>query len=150
MVDILNIEDFRRRRVTVDDVKLQRILHVDDDADIRAIVQMSLELVGNFEISQCHSGEQALAVAKDFRPDLLLLDFMMPEMTGQELAARLAAECDIGSVPVIFVTAKAEESFSNDLVAAGALAVITKPFDPMTLASEIEKIWQSAPRVSAV
>ena len=68
---------------------LKKILHVDDDQDIRTITQMSLEMVGGFELQQCASGKEALIVAPQFQPDLLLLDVMMPEMSGEELWHKL-------------------------------------------------------------
>ena len=65
--------------------ELKKILHVDDDADIRTITRMSLEHVGGFEVEQSSSGQEALGIFPKFQPDLLLLDVMMPEMSGQDL-----------------------------------------------------------------
>jgi len=126
--------------------ELKRILHVDDDEDIRAIVQLALEIVDSFELLQCASGQEALEKASDFRPQLILLDVMMPGMSGQTLATELAKEGALTHVPIVFVTAKAESEFTEQLVAEGATAVITKPFDPMTLGSEIKSIWGDSQR----
>ncbi len=120
---------------------LKRILHVDDDEDIRTIVQLALEVVGEFEILQFGNGPGAVAGAVDFRPDLLLLDVMMPGMSGPEVWRALTALPQLADIPAIFVTAKAEDEFSRDLTRQGAMAVIVKPFDPMTLASQIQEIW---------
>ena len=123
-------------------MQLKRILHVDDDQDIRTIVQLALEVVGNFEITQSASHSEALEVAIGLNPQLLLLDVMMPGMSGPELWAQLTDQTNMAETPVIFVTAKVEDEFSQQLVREGALAVISKPFDPMTLADQIAEIWK--------
>lgn len=123
---------------------LKRILHVDDDEDIRTIVQLALEVVGEFEILQCADGPSAIAAAPGFDPQLLLLDVMMPGMSGQQVREAIAAIPELSDVPAIFVTAKAEDEFSAQLVEAGAMAVITKPFDPMELAEQISDAWNRA------
>jgi CheY-like chemotaxis protein len=126
------------------DMSLSRILHVDDDDDIRTIVQLALEVVGNFDVLQFSNGHEAVAAAPGFAPQLLLLDVMMPEMSGLDVWKSIVAMPGLSHVPAIFVTAKAEDAFSRSLVSDGALAVITKPFDPMTLAQQIEGIWEQA------
>ncbi|MFN3208051.1 MAG: response regulator [Roseovarius sp.] len=123
---------------------LQTILHVDDDDDIRVIIKMALETVGEFDVHQFSSGQAALDAAEDVRPQMLLLDVMMPDMSGQEVWRSLTAKPGLAGLPTVFLTAKAEDSFSKELREKGALAVITKPVDPMLLASQIEKIWQDA------
>lgn len=123
---------------------LQRVLHVDDDEDIRTIVSIALTVVDDFEVKQCSDGRSAIAAAADFRPDLLLLDVMMPEMSGQQLRAEIAEMPGLEDVATIFVTAKAEDDFTSKLCSDGALGVITKPFDPMTLAGEIRDIWEKS------
>lgn len=125
-------------------MSLSRILHVDDDDDIRTIVQLALEVVGNYNVLQFSNGPDAIAAAQDFAPQLLLLDVMMPEMSGLDVWKSIVGLPGLGHVPAIFVTAKAEDEFSRGLVADGALAVITKPFDPMTLAQDINDIWEKA------
>ena len=123
--------------------ELQKILHVDDDQDIRTIAQMSLEMVGGFDLKQCGSGKEALVVAPDFRPDLFLLDVMMPEMTGEELWHRLMEMPALAKTPTIFMTAKVEKSFLSHLLRDGALAIVEKPFDPMELSQEIQASWRA-------
>lgn len=121
---------------------LTTILHVDDDHDIRDIVQMALSMVDNFTLHQCRSGQEALDFLSTTTPDLLLLDVMMPGMTGPELWERLKAQSgDSARIPTIFMTAKAEDTLSVELLEAGALAVITKPFDPITLGQDIRTAW---------
>lgn len=121
--------------------ELKRILHVDDDEDIRVIVKMSLELVGQFEVHQFSSGPEALAGVGDFAPQMFLLDVMMPEMTGEETWKNLRKIPGLANVPAIFLTAKAEEAFAERLLEQGCLAVITKPFDPIDLCTRLKQHW---------
>lgn len=125
--------------------KLERILHVDDDGDIRQITKLTLELVGQYEITQFGSGPDAIAHAQACKPQLFLLDVMMPEMSGEETMRQLSALPGLENVPTVFMTAKAERAYSKTLLEMGALAVITKPFDPTTLCDEIEAVWASRP-----
>lgn len=124
-------------------MELKRIVHVDDDEDIRTIVKLALETVGQMEVVQFSDGPSALAGIADTQPDLFLFDVMMPDMTGPELRAEIAKLPGFDDVPTIFVTAKAEENFTKQLREDGALAVITKPFDPMTLSDTLESIWKT-------
>lgn len=124
--------------------QLKRILHVDDDDDIRQIAKLTLELVGQYEVMQFNSGPAAIAGAKDFAPQLFLLDVMMPEMSGQETMRHLTALEGFEHIPTIFMTAKAEQAYATSLLEDGALAVITKPFDPTRLCDEIEAAWARA------
>lgn len=121
--------------------ELKTILHVDDDDDILEIARMALQLVDNFDLHQFNSGPAALDALDEVAPQLLLLDVMMPGMTGPELSGRIRSMDKHRDIPVIFMTAKAEDSLSKELLENGALGVITKPFDPMTLGSEIRSIW---------
>ena len=117
------------------------ILHVDDDEDILEIARMALELVDSFALHQFQRGRDAIAAAPGIRPDILLLDVMMPDMTGPDVWAEMQQLDGMADVPTIFMTAKAEDNTSQELVGRGALAVITKPFDPMTLGAEIRAAW---------
>jgi two-component system, OmpR family, response regulator len=119
---------------------LKRILYVEDEEDIRMVGEMSLAEVGGFEVRACASGEEALEAARGFLPDLFLLDVMMPGMDGPTVLKalrRLSPE-----VPAIFMTAKIMPAEVIELKSAGALEVLPKPFDPMTLPGEILAIWQ--------
>ncbi|ALG91824.1 MAG: response regulator [Pseudomonadota bacterium] len=124
--------------------QLEKILHVDDDTDIQFIVKMSLETVGGFTVEQCSSGHEALACAAGFQPDLVLLDLMMPVMDGEETFQELRKLDGLQDTPVIFVTAKAHDASVKDLISKGALDVVTKPFDPMTLPDIIREAWEKA------
>ncbi|MCD1624443.1 MAG: response regulator [Paracoccaceae bacterium] len=121
--------------------KLQRIMHVDDADDIRMIIKITLEMVGGYHVDQFASGQDAVDNAAGCTPQLFLLDFMMPDMDGMETWNALRTLSGFENIPAIFVTAKAEENFSQTMLDKGALAVITKPFDPMNICDQIEQAW---------
>lgn len=125
--------------------ELRRILHVDDDGDIRAIAQLSLETLGGFELHQCASGRQAVAEVEGAAPELFLLDYMMPGMDGEQTLAALRAVPGFEATPVIFMTARVLDDIAATLVAKGAVGVVTKPFDPMELADRIRALWDAGP-----
>lgn len=123
--------------------QLERILYVEDDADIRAVAELALETVGGFSVKSCSSGQEALTDGPAFAPELVLLDVMMPGMDGPTTFRAMQADQMLKGVPVVFMTAKVqteEVAFYREL---GALDVIPKPFDPMTLADQIRAIWMS-------
>ena len=122
--------------------ELTRVLHVDDDEDIRTIANLALEAVGRLTVCVCDSGPDALAKAEAFRPDLFLLDYMMPGMDGEETARRLHELPGLADVPVIFMTARVQGDMPQNLLDSGAIGVIAKPFDPMTLAARLREIWE--------
>ncbi len=126
------------------DKALERILYVEDEDDIRMVGEMALVDVGGFEVRSCSSGAEALAAAPAFRPDLVVLDVMMPGMDGPSVLRALRALPGTAAVPAIFMTAKIMPSEVAELKAAGALDVVPKPFDPMTLPDEIRAIWSRA------
>lgn len=117
-----------------------KILHVEDDADIREIADLALALSGEFEVVQCESGQAALEIAGTIHPQVLLLDMMMPGMTGVQLLEHLRKIDHYRDIPAIFMTARVQPSEIEELRAAGAVAIIVKPFDPMTLSGQIKEI----------
>ncbi len=121
-----------------------RLLHVEDDADIREIAKLSLELSGGFDVLQCNCGQDALAQASLFEPDVIVLDMMMPGMSGKETLLRMRTISGLSDVPALFMTARADHSDLEDLRAIGAVDVIGKPFDPMTLGAQIRSAMQRA------
>jgi len=125
---------------SVPEALLNKVLYVEDDPDIRAIAELALQDVGGFNAALCSSGQQALRVAPEFGPDLILLDVMMPEMDGPETMRRLRVLDATRSTPVIFMTARIQSSEIEEYLALGAIGVIPKPFDPMTLADDIRRI----------
>ena len=122
---------------------LSKNLHVEDEADIQEIAKLALETVGGFVVEPCSSGQEAVEKAQAFAPDLILLDVMMPGMDGPASLPGLRCQSGLETTPVIFMTAKVMESEVERFKGLGALDVIPKPFDPMTLADEIKRIWES-------
>lgn len=121
------------------------VLHVDDEDDIREIVEISLTLDPAFSLRSAASGAEALAVLDDgYRPDIILLDVMMPEMDGPGTLKRIRQRPEHEHTPVIFMTARAQASELDQYRALGALDVIVKPFDPIGLANEIRSILAAA------
>jgi len=114
-----------------------RILHVDDESDIREVVEISLGLDPDFVTRSCGSGGEALAVAVDWPPDIILLDVMMPMMDGPTTLAGLRDNAQTATIPVVFMTARAQPRELALFRSLGAVGVISKPFDPMTLAAAI-------------
>lgn len=123
---------------------LQKILLVEDEPDIRAVAQLALEVVGGFTVRLCESGEAALAAQAEFAPDLVLLDVMMPGMDGPATLAALRALPQGGDVPVVFMTAKVQPAEIAGYCRIGAIGVVAKPFDPMTLADTLRGLWAAA------
>jgi two-component system OmpR family response regulator len=123
---------------------LQRVLYVEDEPDIRAVSQLALETVGGLTVKICASGEEALREVVAFRPELVLLDVMMPGMDGPGTLRALREIPELGDVPVVFMTAKVQPVEIAQFMALGALAVIAKPFDPMTLANQVRALWEAA------
>lgn len=123
---------------------LARILYVEDDADIQSIAVLALETVGGFTLCACSSGQEAVAAASAFEPDCILLDVMMPGMDGPATLAALRAVAATTATPAIFMTAKVHPAEVEQLKRLGAIGVIPKPFDAMTLATQVRDLWNSA------
>ena len=121
---------------------LQKILYVEDDADIRKIVSMSLEMVGDYTVAACGSCADALGVVDDFDPDLLLLDVMMPDVDGPTTLGRLRKHTSAADAPAVFITAKVQAGDMAHYKRLGVFDVIVKPFDPMTLCDRIGEVWE--------
>ena len=123
-----------------------KILYVDDEPDIREVAVMALELDDGVEARSAASGPEAMAILIDegFAPDVVLLDVMMPGKDGPAVLAELRARGF--RMPVIFITARAQAHELAHYLKIGAEGVITKPFDPMTLALELRAIMARAAR----
>jgi two-component system alkaline phosphatase synthesis response regulator PhoP len=115
----------------------RRILIVDDEDDIREVAQVSLELVGQYEVLTASSGRDGVRSARDEQPDAILLDVMMPDMDGPATLAELLADPLTRDIPVVFLTAKTQSSERSRLSQLGAAGILTKPFDPLKLAGEV-------------
>lgn len=116
----------------------RRVLVVDDEPDIREIAQVSLELVGGWEVATATNGAEALKLAAESRPEVILLDVMMPDMDGPTTFRRLQENPDTAGIPVIFLTAKVQAADRRHFSDLGVAGVISKPFDPLQLAQEVQ------------
>ncbi len=121
--------------------ELSRILLVEDDRDIQIVARLALADLAGFELEICSSGQEALARAPEFAPDLILLDVMMPELDGPSTLREMRRQDSLGRTPVIFMTAKAQPEEVAEYLRLGALDVIVKPFDPMALGDQVRSIW---------
>jgi two-component system cell cycle response regulator len=138
-----------RDRVTIDGEAsvtqrpLKTLLYVDDDADIREIVQMSLSLDGQLNVITSDGGERALLKMAVEQPDLVVLDVMMPGMDGPTLLRRMRLDPGLAQIPVIFMTAKTSAEETARFRELSAIGVIAKPFDPMSLGRQVRALWEA-------
>jgi two-component system, OmpR family, response regulator len=122
-----------------------KVLYVDDEPDIREVGAMALELDGSMEVTTASSGPEALTLLEGGgRPDVILLDVMMPGMDGPAALNELKKRPELAQIPVIFITARAQAHELARFVSLGAIGVITKPFDPMTLSIELRAVLARA------
>ena len=116
---------------------MTRVLYVDDEPDIREIAELSLSLDPMFDVRTANGGEAALATIAEWRPDIVLLDVMMPGLDGPAVLARLRADPATVDLKVAFVTARAQKSEIQNFTTLDAVGVIAKPFDPVSLAAQV-------------
>ncbi|MGI5310506.1 response regulator [Rheinheimera sp. WS51] len=121
--------------------ELKNIMHIEDDPSIQQVAKIALEAVGGFTVHSCSSGKQALTDFANVQPQLILLDVMMPGMDGPTTLQQLKQQFDLSAIPIVFMTAKVQSSEIASYKALGAVEVVVKPFDPMTLSSQLEQIW---------
>lgn len=122
--------------------ELRRVMCVEDDPDIRLLIDLSLGTVGQLDVLCCASGSVALASVTAFAPDLVLLDVMMPQRSGPETLRALRKMPAMRGVPVVFMTAQVMPAELEKLLLHGAAGLIVKPFDPMTLARDLQPYWE--------
>ena len=120
---------------------LKRILCVEDEPDIQAVTRLALEMVGGYQVMVCSSGQEALDMYAGFDSDLILLDVMMPGMDGPTRPRYLRANPATSNIRVIFLTAKAQPSEKAHFRSPGVLKVISKPYGPLNLATQLGDIW---------
>ena len=124
---------------------LRRICCVEDDDDIRRIVRLSLEKIGNLTVDLVADPALAIDAMIAFRPDLVMLDWMMPGMDGPALLRKMREVPETRALPVVFVTAKASQRELAELRALGAAGTISKPFAPKDLPEQLRAIWNALP-----
>jgi len=123
---------------------LQRILHVEDVPSIQVVTRIALEKLGGFEVLSCASGQEALARAQRFAPDMILLDVMLPQMGGLELLRQLSSLIDLQHIPIVLLTGQQEEPASPaELRQLGVRKLLRKPFDPLQLATQLKEVWNA-------
>ncbi|MES2130305.1 MAG: response regulator [Pseudomonadota bacterium] len=123
---------------------LSKILYVEDEPSIRMIAQIALETVGGFTLRTCSSGREAMTPESiAFAPDIIVLDVMLPEMDGPTILLHMRQIEAFANTPVVFMTAKVQANEVGEYLDLGAIGVIPKPFDPMTLSSQLQEIWDA-------
>lgn len=122
----------------------KRILLIEDDPDIQRLLGLTLKLTAGAEVQAASEGQDGLNLAKEWRPELILLDRMLPDMEGTAVLQALKADPETAKTPVIFLSARAGEAEIIAATAKGAIGYIVKPFDPMGLAAEIARILEAA------
>ena len=121
---------------------LQSVMYVDDDEDMLQIVEVALAGFGRLSLETCASWSQARARIAAFRPDLMLLDVMMPDTDGVSALLEMQADADLRHIPVVFLTAHLQPDELARLTMPGVLGIITKPFQPDRLAGQLRALWQ--------
>ena len=124
---------------------LNRICYVEDDEDIQRIVRMSLERVGKMTVEVVGDPTRAIEAMTEFRPDLVMLDWMMPAMDGPALFRQMKLRPETNALPVVFITAKAAQRDLDELMKMGAVGTISKPFNPKDLPDQLRAIWAKLP-----
>ncbi len=122
--------------------ELKKVLYVEDDEDIAELTQVVLEEVGGFEVVHCSNGKKAIEVLASFKPQLTLIDVMMPEMDGPTTMQAMRKIAEGKDMPIIFLTAKAQTHQQKQYLDMGASAVIVKPFGVTDLCKTMKEIWQ--------
>jgi two-component system OmpR family response regulator len=118
------------------------ILYVDDDQDICSIVRATLHQIPGLQVSIVDSGARAVDLAYEVRPDLVLMDVMMPDLDGPATLKQMHSSVLLANTPVIFMTAKVLPAEIAQLLQSGAIGVIVKPFDPSKLYDELCALWE--------
>jgi len=124
---------------------LVRVCYVEDDEDIQKIVRMALERLGKMTIEIVSDPMKAIDAIVAFKPDLVMLDWMMPGMDGPTLFRKMKDNPATRDLPVVFITAKASSAEMNELRALGAAGAISKPFAPKELPEQLRAIWSTLP-----
>lgn len=124
--------------------ELTHVVYADDEEDILSVAALSLEMVGGLSVITCSGGREAIEASRRQRPGLIMLDVMMPGMDGPTTLSQIRADPALADIPVILLTARVRGAEVEEYLALGADGVIPKPFDPMTLAEEVRRIWREA------
>jgi CheY-like chemotaxis protein len=123
---------------------LHRILLAEDEPDIQAVTRMALEMIGGFTVELCEGGGEVRSKALEFRPDVILMDIMMPGMDGPAAFRSLQEDPRTSTIPVIFMTARVQPQEVAGYREMGAMGVIPKPFNPLTLTDKVTRLWEES------
>jgi two-component system phosphate regulon response regulator PhoB len=118
---------------------LQKLLIVDDEEGVRALVRMTLN-TSEYQILEASDGTQALGLARHHHPDLMLLDVMLPDLSGIDICRELKEDPTMATTTIVMLTAKAQNSDFGEAEAAGADDYFTKPFSPIALIRKVESV----------
>lgn len=118
------------------------VLVIDDEADIRRIAEVALTRLSGMKVLEADGALAGLAMAAHYKPDLILMDFMMPGIDGVDAMLALQRDPATAGIPVVFLTAKTSEADARQLKQLGARGVVTKPFDPLTLGAQLRSLLQ--------
>ncbi len=119
---------------------MHRVLIIDDEDDIREVAALSLEATAGWEILTASSGREGILVAAREKPEAILMDVMMPEMDGPTTFRQLQQNPETSSIPVVLLTAKVQGADQRRFAGLGVAAVLFKPFDPLTLSTQISEV----------
>lgn len=122
---------------------LTHVACIEDDADILQITELALSSIGGLKVTAIDGRRSTLDELAVAQPDLVLLDVVMPGADGLATIKAMAARADLKRLPVVFMTARLQEYDLACYRTAGALGVIAKPFDPLTLADEVRRLWDT-------
>jgi CheY-like chemotaxis protein len=118
----------------------KRVLVVDDDRVIQQLLEVNLELEGYQVAGTASDGQEAIAMAAELKPDLILLDIMMPKMDGLEVCRHLKADPKLSKIPIVLLSARAQDMDIREGLEIGADAYLTKPFDPVELLDVVGRL----------
>lgn len=117
-----------------------KILIIDDEQDIRMIVHYAMSKEGEVDVIEAESGDEGIRKAREEHPDVILMDMKMKGMDGSTTLASLKQDPATASIPVIFLTAASDNRQTSQLKKMGAAGILPKPFDPATLADQVQSI----------
>jgi CheY-like chemotaxis protein len=120
-----------------------KVLIIDDDPDVRRIAHLCLTQFGHMEVVEAGNADEGLRRAVEYQPDVILLDIMMPRVDGLATIRALRDEPATAAVPVVFLTAKSTDEGAALLRTTGARGILSKPFDPTTLAAQLRAILEA-------
>jgi len=116
-----------------------RVVLIDDDPDLRKLVKLALEFTAGWEVTAAPDGVEGIEAVRRVKPDVAVVDYMMPGMDGYEVCQRLKSDPDTADVPLVFLTARKELDEAK-VQEVGAAGVVVKPFDPEHLADQLREL----------